>query len=103
MRSFIKICLICIIGINWLKEISQKIPEYVLIYSCRASGGITARQRVQFHLTYIPGFSVQIFFQPIYTDYANYAYFDNRSHTNLLTFGMMKNDVLQIIRYKYYT
>jgi hypothetical protein len=45
-----------------------------------ASGGITARQRVQFYLTYIPGFSVQIFFQPIYTDYANYAYFDNRSH-----------------------
>jgi hypothetical protein len=24
-------------------------------------------------LTYIPGFSVKFFFQPIYTDYANYA------------------------------
>jgi hypothetical protein len=23
-------------------------------------------------LTYIPGFSVKFFFQPIYTDYANY-------------------------------
>jgi hypothetical protein len=31
-------------------------------------------------LTYIPGFSVIFFFQPIYTDYANWAYFDKRSH-----------------------
>jgi len=35
-------------------------------------------------LTYIPGFSVKFFFQPIYTDYANKAYFDKRSHLNLL-------------------
>jgi trehalose utilization protein len=27
-------------------------------------------------LTYVRGFSVKFFFQPIYTDYANYAYFD---------------------------
>ena len=33
-------------------------------------------------LTYIPGFSVK--FQTIYTDYANWAYFDKRSHLNLL-------------------
>jgi hypothetical protein len=33
---------------------------------------------------YIPCFSVKFFFQPIYTDYANYAYFDKRSHLNLL-------------------
>ena len=26
----------------------------------------------------------KFFFQPIYTDYANYAYFDKRSHLNLL-------------------
>ena len=32
-------------------------------------------------LTYILGFSVKLFFQPIYTDY---AYFDKRSHLNLL-------------------
>ena len=31
-------------------------------------------------LTYIPGFSVKYFFQPIYTDYANLAYFDKTSH-----------------------
>jgi hypothetical protein len=30
-------------------------------------------------LTHIPGFSVKFFFQPIYTDYANEAYFDKRS------------------------
>jgi hypothetical protein len=35
-------------------------------------------------LTYIPGFSVKCFFQPIYTDLANWAYFDKRSHLNLL-------------------
>ena len=27
---------------------------------------------------YIPCFSVKFFFQPIYTDYANYAYFDKK-------------------------
>jgi hypothetical protein len=35
-------------------------------------------------LIYILGFSVNCFFQPIYTDYANWAYFDKRSHLNLL-------------------
>ena len=29
-------------------------------------------------LTYIPGFSVKFFVQPIYTDYANWAYFDKK-------------------------
>ena len=29
-------------------------------------------------------FSVKFSFQPIYTDYANWAYFDKRSHLNLL-------------------
>jgi hypothetical protein len=31
-------------------------------------------------LTYIPDFFVKFFFQPFYTDYANYAYFDKISH-----------------------
>jgi hypothetical protein len=35
-------------------------------------------------LTCIMGFSVKFFFQQIYTDYANLAYFDKRSHLNLL-------------------
>ena len=30
-------------------------------------------------LTYILGFSVKFFFQPIYTDYTNWTYFDKRS------------------------
>ena len=30
-------------------------------------------------LTYSPDFSVESFFQPIYNDYANWAYFDKRS------------------------
>ena len=34
-------------------------------------------------LTYIPSFSVKFFVQPIFTDYANYANFDKRSHLNL--------------------
>ena len=35
-------------------------------------------------LTYIPGFSVKFFFQPIYTDDANWASIHKRSHLNLL-------------------
>ena len=35
-------------------------------------------------LTYFPGFFVKFFFQPIYTDYANWAYFDKKLHLNLL-------------------
>jgi hypothetical protein len=31
-------------------------------------------------LTYIPGFSVKFFFQPIYSDYANWAYFEKAHH-----------------------
>ena len=37
---------------------------------------------VRSSLTYILGLSVKFFFQPIYADYANYAYFDKRSHLN---------------------
>jgi hypothetical protein len=32
----------------------------------------------------VRGFCLKFFFQPIYTDYANLAYFDKRSHLNLL-------------------
>jgi hypothetical protein len=35
-------------------------------------------------LTYVRGFCVKFFFQSIYTDCANWAYFDKRSHLNLL-------------------
>ena len=33
-------------------------------------------------LAYVRGFCLKFFFQPIYTDYANLAYFDKRSHLN---------------------
>jgi hypothetical protein len=42
-------------------------------------------------VTYIPGFSMKFFFQPIYTDYANWAYFDKRSHLNLLLCSIISN------------
>jgi hypothetical protein len=42
------------------------------------------RRRFKCDLSYIPGLSMKFFFQPIYTDYANYAYFDKRSHLILL-------------------
>jgi hypothetical protein len=35
-------------------------------------------------LTYIPGFSMNLFFQPMYTNYANLAYIEKSSHLNLL-------------------
>jgi hypothetical protein len=46
-------------------------------------------------LTYIPGFSVKFFFQPIYTDYANQAYFDKRSHLNAIQ-GPFHQSLVQI-------
>ena len=35
-------------------------------------------------LTYIPGFSMNLFFQPMYTNYVNLAYIEKSSHLNLL-------------------
>jgi hypothetical protein len=43
-------------------------------------------------LTYIRGFTVKFFFQPIYTNYANWAYFDKRSHFNLLLWNRYYNN-----------
>jgi hypothetical protein len=45
------------------RKISQKNPEYMLNYSLPCS--------CSYSLTYIPGFSVKFFFQPIFVDYAN--------------------------------
>ena len=50
-------------------------------------------------LTYIPGFSVKFFFQPIYTNYANYAYFDKRSHL-IVTFKSFPLKPLNQITFK---
>jgi hypothetical protein len=48
------------------------------------SSNFNCRYMARNSLTYNLGFSVKFFFQPIYTDYANWAYFDKRSHSNLL-------------------
>jgi hypothetical protein len=45
--------------------------------------GYMAMSRITHYYYNILGFSVKFFFQPIYTDYANLAYFDKRSHLNL--------------------
>ena len=44
MWSFTKICLICIIGINWLKEKFQKTPEHMLNNSlpCSCSSNLSS-------------------------------------------------------------
>jgi hypothetical protein len=47
------------------------------------SSNFNCSYMVRSSLTCILGFSVKFFFQPIYTDYANWAYFDKRSHLNL--------------------
>jgi hypothetical protein len=49
---------------------------------------------VRSSLTYILDFSVKFFFQPIYTDYANWAYFDKRSQgkdLNVIFYQNMPN------------
>ena len=50
-------------------------------------------------LTYIPSFSVKFFFQPIYTDYANKAYFDKRSFksSSLKLLKQIKPDLAGIV------
>ena len=40
-------------------------------------------------LRFLTGFSVKFFFQPIYTDCANQAYFDKRSRLNLLNLKLL--------------
>jgi hypothetical protein len=43
-----------------------------------------SQENLEYMLNYSSGFSVKFFFQLIYTNYANEAYFDKRSHLNLL-------------------
>ena len=44
---------------------------------------VLADLAIQDRCCYIVGFSVKFVFQPIYTDCANEAYFDNRFNLNL--------------------
>jgi hypothetical protein len=55
MRSFIKICLICIIGINRLKEkFHKKNPEYMLNYSLPRSIDKRWQLYPAFYLSFFP-------------------------------------------------
>jgi hypothetical protein len=56
----------------------------LIVHCCFSISQNDLSYMVRSSLTYIPGFSVKYFFQPIYTDYENEAYFDKRSHLNLL-------------------
>jgi hypothetical protein len=53
-------------------------------------------------LTYIPGFSVKFSFQPIYTDYANWAYFDKTipARFGLIWFSGFRGEDLNVIFYQ---
>ena len=58
-------------------KIEKKGDEILIVHCCFTISPSSS-------LTYIPGISVKFFFQPIYTDFWNWAYFDKRSHLNLL-------------------
>jgi hypothetical protein len=60
----------------------KRVDEILIVHCCFSISQNELMARSS--LAYIPGFSVKFFFQPIYTDYANWAYFDKRSHSNLL-------------------
>jgi hypothetical protein len=61
------------------RKISQNSPEYISIsQNCSYMASSS--------LTYIPGFSVKFFFQPIYTDYANTAAILNGERSCLTQF-----------------
>jgi hypothetical protein len=55
---------------------NRKKGDEILIVHCalvyvKMSSNFNCSYMARGSLTYIPGFSVKIFFQPIYTDYAN--------------------------------
>ena len=56
----------------------------LLFFKIKMSSNFNCSYMTMSRLTNILGFSVKFFFQPIYTDYTNYTYFDKRSHLNLL-------------------
>ena len=62
-------------------KIEERGDEILIVHCC---SNLNCSYMARSSLTYIPGFSVKFFFQPIYTDYANWAYFDRRSHLNLV-------------------
>ena len=66
----------------------KKGDEILIVHCCFSISQNELKFKLQLHgkeqFNICSGFSVNYFFQPIYTDYANQAYFDKRSHLNLL-------------------
>jgi trehalose utilization protein len=62
----------------------EKNGDEILIVHLKMRSNFNCSYMVRSSLTYVRGFSVKYFFQPIYADYANWAYFDKRSYLNLL-------------------
>jgi hypothetical protein len=53
-------------------KIEKRGDEILIVHCCFSIGqNFNCSYMARSSLTYIPGFSVKIFFQPIYTDYAN--------------------------------
>jgi hypothetical protein len=71
---------------RWLLLLKIEISS--IVHCCfstsQMSSNFNCSYMARSSLTYIPGISVKFFFQPIYTDYANWANFDKISHLNVL-------------------
>ena len=52
-------------------KIGKRGDEILIVHCCFMSSNFNCSYMARSSLTYIPGFSVKFFFQPIYTDYAN--------------------------------
>ena len=52
-------------------------------------------------LTYIPGFSGKFFFQPIYTDYASWAYFEITFKSSLKPQNQIKAKLAGVVPFQY--
>ena len=68
----------------WLKIEIASIVHCCFVIKTIMSSTFNCSYMSMSSLTYILIFSVKFFVHPMYTDYANWAYFDKRSHLNLL-------------------
>ena len=67
---------------RWLLLLKIEISS--IVHCCFSISQNNCSYMARSSLAYVRCFCLKFFFQPIYTDYANLAYFDKRSHLNLL-------------------
>ena len=67
---------------RWLLLLKIEISS--IVHCCFSISQNNCSYMAKNSLAYVRGLCLKFFFQPIYTDYANLAYFDKRSHLNLL-------------------